>query len=393
MTTLTIVGEPFPDAEAQAHAAAARLLTEAVAETAPRGFGARLIIARDSTPPVLNSPKARVEIVPANGNVLPRIWRNGFSARPLDGEFVHSVTPLVPLRAHRDADGSQSSVMVPHTLAWDAPELMGQREAKRYMAFVGRAMKFANVVLAPTHSTARRLTDLYEVEVNVLPLAALHQYAAVAGTDASTRTEVDSEPAPNSESPIATQNENQPGELQLPESYIVTTAHGGEQDRLDWVFNAMLADSTLPHLVVIRFRHTPAGSATPEYSGITVPEQLTHRVTEIEAKYAEVLGQVLEGAELLAMPHTIIGTGYEVLGAIESRVPVVHAGCEAVAELALDAGVLADTKSEFAATLSRLTSGTGTAERERLRLFADDLAPTRSWDLTARQLWELHATL
>lgn len=435
MATLTLIGEPFPDAEAAAHAEAARQLARAVADTAPRGCSARLLVAADRPVPRFDSARASVERLPLGSSVLPTLWRAGVTARPLDGEMVHATTPLAALRAHGEDDGSQSSVMVPHALGWLAPEAMGATAARQYRAFVKRAVKHADVVLTPTHATAAALQERYgsNLIVQVLPLAAPSSY--LASDDAAERR----------------------AELGLPERYIATTAAPGEPGRLEWLFQAMVADPALPTLTVIAgavpFERAggtaggavhgappaaaagvlasaaPMGGAEPlladspgaeaaasaaaaspgggsEHMGTrtaepqdeavaavlqVVPEQLRARVRVVHPRELADVGAVLSGAELLALPQSLIGTGFEVLGAIAGGVAVLHGGCPVVAELALDAGVATDSPERFASELSRLCGNP--AERDRLGVLAHDRSRGFTWFGTAMSLWELHANI
>lgn len=361
MTTLTLIGEPFADFDARAQASASRSLTEALATTAPRGCSARLLIARDTTPPVFGSARASVEAVPMNTGAMPILWRTGTAARPLDGEFVHSNTPMLPLRARTEDDGSQTSVYIPHTLAWGAPELLGTpSQAKAYRAFVKRAARLADVLLAPTHVVATEVRDLFGVEVQVLPLAAPSDYLETSES-AGTRAM-----------------------LSLPTQYVATTALPGSNGRLDWLLNAMQADPALPPLVVIHFG---AESLPP------VREALQGRVHVVQIEQLAEVGAILSGAMLLALPQRALGAGFEVLGALAAGVPVLHGECEAAGELALDAAVAAPTEPEFAATLERLTSEAGAPELSRLRIFAEDRSRTYGWHSTAWQLWEIHANM
>lgn len=369
MATLTLIGEPFPDVDAAAHAAAARDLTRAVAITAPRGCSGRLLIARDRPAPQFDTALAQVEAVPLPANVLTRVWRSGATARPLDGEFVHAPTPLIPLRARRGEDGTQTSVLVPHALAWQAPELMGPQLARHYRAFVKRAVRFADALLVSTHATAAALQQQYgaHLAVQVLPLAPPAEY--LPSGDAAARRHA----------------------MGLPERYWATTAVLGEHGRLELLFEALFADPSLPPLVVL------ASEAAQDQLLSAVPEQLRERVRIVAPVALAEAGAVLDGAALLAMPQAFIGAGYEVLGALACGVPVVHAGCGAVAELALDAGVAASSPAHLRAELSRLLGST--AERGDtdalgdLRVLALDRARSFSWESTAWQLWELHANL
>lgn len=367
MSALTLIGEPFPDAEATIQAAAARCLAEALAETAPRGCSSRLLVAKDAVAPELSSARASVESVPFGSSALSLLWRTGATARPLDGEFVHSNTPLVPLRARSEDDGSQTSVVVPHTLAWDAPELMGASQARSYRSFVKRAAKLADVLLAPTHAVAERLQELFPVDVQVLPLAPPAQLLAT--HDSPSRRAA----------------------LGLPERYVATTALPGEHGRLNLLLDAMERDLRLPDLVVLQF----GSEALPP-----VRESLSNRVhivraSELSGEEAALsdAGAVISGALLLALPQTALGAGYEVLAAIAAHVPVLHSGCATVAELSLEAAVCEENEAEFASALTRLTGDSGAEELQRLRILAEDRSRTFGWRITAWQLWELHANL
>ncbi len=360
MATLTLIGEPFPDYEARAQSSASRSLTEALAETAPRGCSSRLLVARDATPPSFGSARASVEAVPMNTGALPILWRSGATARPLDGEFVHANTPMVPLRSRAEDDGSQTSVYIPHTLAWTAPELMGAAQAKSYRSFAKRAARLADVLLAPTHAVASELFDLLGVEVQVLPLAAPHEY--LAGADAAGIRAA----------------------LGLPQNYVATTALPGPNGRLEWLLDAMDRNPELPPLVLLYLGHDPLPP---------VRESLQGRVFVLQIDALSEVGAVLAGARLLALPQRELGAGFEVLGALASHVPVLHGGCDAAAELALDASVRAESEEEFASTLARLTDESGADELAHLRIFAEDRKRSFSWNTTAWQLWEIHANM
>lgn len=298
--------------------------------------------------------------MPLNTGALPLFWRNGATARPLDGEFVHSNTPMVPLRSRTEDDGSQTSVLIPHTLAWGAPELMGNSHAKTYRAFAKRAAKLADAVLAPTHVVAEELRELLRVEVQVLPLAAPSEYL----------------PANDSAGTRAT--------LGLPQQYIATTAQPGANGRLEWLLNAMEANQWLPPLVVIHLGTEPL---------LPVRESLQHRVRVVQVEHLSEVGAILSGAMLLALPQRALGAGYEVLGAIGALVPVLYGDCQAAGELALEASVHAEGEAEFVATLARLVSEAGASELARLRIFAEDRSRAFNWRSTAWQLWELHANM
>lgn len=217
MVALTVIADSFPCWEAPLHEAAARDLTQAIADTAPRSCSARYVLAKDSEDPGFTSPLIRTVSVPASKKLLPILWQAGVAARPLDGEFVHAMTPLVPLRARTSVEDSQSTVLVPHDISWAHPELLGNSQARLYRSLVRRAVRYADVVLTPTHAAAKALHAQYgdDVPVQVLPLAP--PTVLQEPEDAAERRE----------------------QLGLPESYLVTTALDDGLGRLEWVLAAL----------------------------------------------------------------------------------------------------------------------------------------------------------
>ncbi|GAA1780446.1 glycosyltransferase [Leucobacter iarius] len=374
MATLTLIGEPFPGWDSALQAAAAQDLTEAVAVAAPRGCSARLLIAKGTEAPVLESPRARVETLPLKAGMLPVLWQSGASARPLDGEFVHALTPMVPLRSRDDGDGTQTSVAIPHGIAWQAPELMGTTQARLFRSFVRRAVRLADVIVTSTHATASALQEHFgpELAVQVLPLAAPTRI--MRPSDAAERRV----------------------ELELPSTYVVTTAAPGEFGRLDWILDAMRADPSLPALVVLSGSFPAPGDpqnaegADPKLAA-AIPTELQHRVTVVRPRELEDIGAVLSGAELLALPQAGIGTGYELLAALSAGVPALHGGSAVAAELAFEGGIGAEDATAFAGELSRIMRDD--AERSRLSVLAEDQSRSYSWASTAWHLWEIHANI
>lgn len=441
MTTLTVLGEPFPDWESELQRAAAADLIAALASTAPRACSTRLLVAKGKPRPRFASPKTHVDALPLAAGMLPVLWQSGAAARPLDGELVHALTPMMPLRSRPADDGTQTSVTVPHTLAWEAPHLLGSSQARLYRSFVRRAVKYADVLVTPTYAVAALLHEYYgdALPVQVIPLAPPTEL--LRPSDATERRSA----------------------LGLPERYAVTTASATEHGRLEWIFTAMRADRSIPHLVIVpgldptvadsarKSRaaaakseqqtasagvagSTPSAAATagassaavgsasgetaigerasttveettepigpadggtgtaPAASSWTsVPADLRDRVTVIAPNDLADIGATLSSAELLLQPQSVAGSGYTLLAALAAGVPTLHGGAEAVAELVLDGGTSAETETAFASEFSRLIGDP--AELERLSVYAEDRSRTFSWIGTAWSLWELHANL
>lgn len=429
MATLNLIAEPFPDFEAPVHLAAVADLTNALASTAPRGCSVRYLAAKDAAPAEFASPKVSVDALPIRASALPVLWQSGTSARPLDGEMTHAFTPMVPLRSRNEDDGTQTTVNVPNALAWQAPELLHPAHVRLSRSFIKRAIKHADVVITSTHAHAELLQEHFSfmIPLQVVPPAAPSQL--LAGPDAAERR----------------------ARLGLPDRYVVTTAQADEFGRLQWIFDAYLADASLPPLAIIAgldpekfVKGSPArrdpGTGTVEVASVgdgpsaaasdpvaaaiaaTVPAQLASRVHVVSSADLRDAGATLAGAALLLQPQAFSPTGYTIVAALASRVPVLHAGDAAVAELAVDAGIAEPTREGFIGALSRLSACTvttssadvapdsasvtaqapaavstpasdGLSELEMLAVHAGDRGRTFSWRGTAWQLWETHAAI
>ena len=367
MATLTLIAEPFPDWESRVHAVAARDLARAIADTAPRSCSARFLLAKGSADPGLTSALIRTEYLPFRANMLPLMWQNGTTARPLDGEFVHALTPLVPLRSRGEDDGSQTSVTITHSIAWDAPGILGSSQARLYRAYTRRAVRLADVILTPTHATARVLQEHYgsDLPVQVIQLAPPAEY--LRPDDALERR----------------------GALGVPDHYALTTATTGSHGRLEGIFDALRADPALPTVVVLA-GIDPAVEGPTEAS-VAIPADLQHRVLVVQPRDLTDVGAVLTSASLLLQPQDFVGTGYTLLGALSGAVPVLHSGHPAADEIVLDAGLGATSAGEFAAEFSRLFRDPNSLTR--LAVLARDRSRGFSWHGAAWQLWETHANL
>lgn len=383
MTTLTLVAEPFPDWEAPVQAAAARALADALAETAPRGCSVRVLVARDSEAPVFDSPRIAVEQVPMPLGSLPFLWQATATARPLDGEMTHAVSPMMPLRSRRE-DGSQATITVPHGLAWESPELLTATQARLTRSFVKRAVKHADVIVTGSHATAALLQQHYGDDLAVRVITPAAPTPFLAGDDAAARREA----------------------LELPEQYLVTTANDDAYGRLEWAFEALRTDPSLPHLVVITGLDpapqtkasrgaASAGAGSPEPAE-RIPEELRGRVAVVPSTDLSDVGAVLSGARMLVQPQSFAASGYAVIAALTAEVPVLHAGVDATAELAFDGGLGEPERLGFVSALSRLfiaSVGDGTSELEQLAVHASDRGRAFSWSSAAWQLWEAHASI
>lgn len=377
MATLSLIAEPFPDWEARVHFAAATDLVQALAETAPKSCSARFLSARGTVAPEFRSPRIAAEQLPMGANALPILWQSSTTARPLDGEMTHSITPMIPLRSRPEDDGTQTTVSVPNTLAWEAPDLLTPAQGRQTRSFVRRAARHADVIIATSHATASRLQQEYGHDLPVQVVQPVAPAAFLAGPDSAARRE----------------------RIGLPERYLVTTANLDDFGRLQWVLDAYASDPSLPHLVAITgldpIQHVK-GAPQPHDILDSLSERVRGRVTVVASDDLADVGAIVSGAEMLLQPQSFAATGYTIIAALMAGVPVLHAGVPATEEHVFDAGLGEPEAAGFITALSRLlipSSGDGTSELERLTVHASDRGRSFSWNSVAWQLWETHSLI
>lgn len=377
MATLSLIAEPFPDWEARVHFAAATDLIQALADTAPKSCSARFLSARGTVAPEFRSPRIASEQLPMGANALPILWQSSTTARPLDGEMTHSISPMIPLRSRPEDDGTQSTVSVPNALAWEAPDLLTPAQARLTKSFVKRAVRHADVIIASSHATAGRLQEVYGHDFPVQVIQPVAPSVFLAAPDSEARRE----------------------RLGIPSRYIVTTANLDDFGRLNWVLDAYAADPSLPHLVVLAgidpVQHVKGAPQPNDIVGSLSP-QTRERLTVVPVEDLADVGAIVSGAEMLVQPQSFAATGYTVIAALMAGVPVLHAATAATGEHVLDAGLGEPEAAEFIAALSRLfipSSGDGTSELERLTVHAADRGRSFSWTSIAWQLWETHSLI
>ncbi|WP_461640549.1 glycosyltransferase family protein [Leucobacter sp. BZR 635] len=327
--------------------------------------------------PQFDSPLIAAEHLPMGANALPILWQSSTTARPLDGEMTHAVTPMMPLRSRSEDDGTQSTVSVPNTLAWQAPDLLTPAQARLTRSFMKRAARHADVIITTSHATASLLQEHYGYDLPVQVQRPVAPTAFLASDDSAARRE----------------------RLGLPERYITTTANLDDFGRLQWVLDAYESDPSLPHLVVMTgldpVQHV---KGTPQPSDIVsnLPVGARERVTVVPVEDLADVGAIISAATMLVQPQSFSATGYTLIAALMAGVPVLHTGQPACEEHILDAGIAEPEATGFITALSRLfiaSSGDGSSELERLTVHAADRGRSFSWRAVAWQLWEIHALI
>jgi hypothetical protein len=326
----------------------------AVVSASPEGDYARL---RDLLPGldgILKSALARRELHAA--------WAHGFTALPGEG-FVHATSPLAPLRRHdRDLNPElQTVVTVPRATAWTDPELLDAGTLRRELQLVKRAVRYADAIVAPTHTVAALIAERYDVGDRVRVIAA---GAGMAGT------------------PMATGDDPSAGA-------VVAVAGDSRADGLNALLDAFgspaLADRTL---VVVR---TSVDRALPHKAA----EALGERLLVCDSGDAAQLHALVRGAAVVAAPHLADGPGLAVLSGFAAGVPVVHSDEPSFTEIAAGAGLEVARGDGYTDRLAEAIAAAldDADERARLSVMAEDRAKAFTWRDAAEKIWQLHADL
>ncbi|MDO4241059.1 MAG: mannosyltransferase [Microbacteriaceae bacterium] len=368
MAIINLIGALPADRDHAANTAALQDLAVALAETAPRDCSVRYLVPRDVAAPEFDNPLVSVEQFTLAENALGLLWQSGALARTLDGELLHSLTPLAPIRARKQADGSQATVTVPHLEVFsenaaDANSVAGgtRLSVRAQRRYYKRALQLAQQVVVPTYELAQQLqADFGFTGAQVVPLAAPNVF--LAGGDAAERRAA----------------------LRLPDAaYFVTFLHTQAELRELLPVITELAPAHPPLLVI-----TSAPLEIPaEYAG-----ELDERVLLVHPREVADVGAILEQATLLLVPQGATTMNFEVYAALAAGVPLVcNAANSQVTELMLDAGETFESFAELPGLLGGILDDA--EKRERLSLLAHDRATGFSWENTARTLWHLHASL
>lgn len=405
MVSLTVVGESFTDPARDLLRSVSAQLALALAETAPKGCVTEILDSDKSTKLKFKNPRVLVENVAVPPIALAALWLTGAPARQFDGNFIHSLTPLAPIRQHREYDGSQATVTVPNLLAWHDASPLPRSAKLAIRAYVQRAVKFADRVVTCDFATADALREIYgdSIRVAVLPLAAPREFTVGSPSTDIQRIAAGSEAS--GADPVAysalsrEERDERAASLGLPAEYLLTTASFSDFERLQWAADAVLNNGKLPPLVVV----TGCGSVSASDAGASAGEELSPelqelvrisdgRIVPVTPEHLTDIGVLLSGATAFVLPQQHTAEPFSVYGALENRVPVFYASeNKAVADITLEAGCEFTDAADLEAKLAEHVLERDTLDR--LRLLADDRADTFSWQATARALWELHANI
>lgn len=324
--------------------------------------------------------KALVATAPPGCDVVlvershPAAWAAGVHRGPSSG-LVHSPGLAAPLWAHdRRADRFQVTVTVHDALAWTHPSSIPPARLAWVRAMTGRAARFADAVVVPTHAVAETLGDRLDFgeRLRVIPGAVAPTLALP--PDAAERA----------------------ARLALPADYVLALGSLERRKATRDLIEAVASPGLDGVPLVLVGESAEAGS------------QLA--VTAMELGLPEgrvrVLGQVSDAdlavlfanASVFVAPSRAEGFGLSVLEAFGVGAPVVLSDAPALVEVSSGAGLVVPREESGSRYSDRIAAAIARVLGDRefaahLSLAGRDRAKAFSWSDSARALWQLHADL
>jgi glycosyltransferase involved in cell wall biosynthesis len=301
--------------------------------------------------------------------LLPRrpltlAWERGVGPRPRGLDLVHALTPLAPPR------GSTPLVVTVHdAVPWTHPETLTHRGVSWHRRAIERAARHADALVVPTQAVADELVRHVRPARAVLVVGEGISAALDPPADADLRAAA----------------------LHLPvEPFLLTLATIEPRKGLDVLLNALAHPSAprVPLLVV----------GQPGWGGVDVARRaadmgLADRVRLLGRLDDADLAVVLARATALVAPSRAEGFGLPVLEAMGAGVPVVSSDAPALVEVGGGATITVPVGDSEALAAALADVVGSSAIRRELTAAGRRRAATFSWAATARQLWEIYASL
>lgn len=234
-----------------------------------------------------------------------------------------------------------------------------------------RAEKYADAIVAPSHTVALQLEEI----------ANFGDRVRVISGAASTSLRV-----PDNV-------EERAAELELPERFLLAIGGLEPHRGIDHLIRALrdLDDD----VVLLLVGPEPEDSTIAEF--IAAEGIGAERVRCLGTISNDDLSIAFDHAAAFVYPNLDVGFGMPVLEALSFGIPVVHSDAPALLELAADAGVVVqreptDGYSEaLAEGIGRVLSDAVLAEK--LFYAGQDRARAFNWRMSAEKVWQLHADL
>ncbi len=354
-------------------------LTRELIRTAPRGCRVAGIVS--------SSPESDYELIET---LLPGLdglfksalarrelelaWQHGFTRLPGSG-MIHATGLFAPLSKHDrlNSPGEQIAVTIHDVIPWTNPDALSPRRLGWYKAMVKRAHKYADAVVAPTHTVASQLSEIYDFGDRI----------RVIGGGVSTKLTLPVDP------------DARAARLELPHRYILSVGTLQPHKGIAPLIRAMARPELEGYTLLIV---GPEGVNGLDIAGIAAEAGLAEdRVAALGYLSDADLAVALDRASVFVFPSLAEGFGLPVIEAFSFGTPVVHSDDPAVLEVSAGAG-LAVARDAAESYPERLAEAIGSVLRDpalaqRMGIQGRDRARTFSWADSAEKVWQLHADL
>ncbi|WP_457100997.1 glycosyltransferase [Microbacterium sp. P5_E9] len=349
-----------------------RELTRALILSAPQGCEVEGVI------PGVSS--GRVDEVAAQLSGIARLHKVALPRRELSaalqlgvatgigGGMIHSPSLFAPLIKHdRVHDHDQTVVTVWDLRPWEAPAELPRSVVGWHRAMLKRAAKFADAVVAPTHSMAERLADFAKLGDRVRVIAGAAPTGFAVPSDEVGRRRV----------------------LDVPEGFVLLSGGTAESDGLALGFAAIARSGLEVPVVVIDAQEGEEPAIADLASAAGIPQRSLHVRGALDGPDR---GAVLGAAVALLAPSVRSAFPWRVVEALSAGVPVIAAQSAVHAEVIFEGGLLIE--ADAAALGDALVQALGsTSAADRLAVLAGDRGRAFSWRAAADRVWGLHADL
>lgn len=352
---------------------------------APRGCDVEAIIPKRSREEVALLEErvpglSSVVQAPLRPERLESSWSRGLLTNSVGGGFIHSFTPLAPMRDISLSQGIDQTVVTWHDMtAFTHPELVSAHTTKHHKALLRRAFRYASGIVVPTNAVADQVIEHYDFGDRVRVMSP----AAAASIQ-----------LPGSEEAGDAIAES----LGLPDEYIITLASLHKRHGLAQLLKA-LGDRGLDGVKLVVVGPTERGEVTLDAlvseSGIE-----SERVVAVGVITDEQLAVALQRASALVVPSLSAGFGLPIIEAFKFGTPVITSDDPALVEVGLDATLVVERGDGVADAgyperlAGAIAEVLGDSDLERrLRLAGKDRGGMFSWEISADQVWNFHADL
>ena len=375
MTTLTVILDQLIAPVPGGIGRYARELTRRLVATAPPAWRVEGLVSATSRERIERLEAdipgiAGIRRVALERRLLARAWAAGLP--PAARGATHGTSLLAPLRAHapqRDA----VVVTIHDVVPWTHPETLTPRGVAWHRAMAGRAERYADAVVAPTHAVAAQLAELFTFgdRLHVIPGAPSGDLALPADHDARAAA------------------------LALPERFFLAVGTLEPRKGLRQLIEALASPAApdVPLLIA-----GPGGWGNVDVAGLAAAAGVRpDRVRALGHVSEADLAVLYDRATVFVMPSLAEGFGLPIVEAFAHGTPVVHSDAPALMEVAGGAGipVALDDPAGYPERLAEALTAVagderaaaGLAQRGRQRAAAYD------WADSASAVWAVHLGL